>query len=407
MDVFDLFRLAFKALLARKTRSVLTILGITIGAAVIMGLIASSGGLTAGISAQVDKIGANVVIVRAGSSNFLSGSTSSYQLSTQDLSALSSISHVVQVAPYYQKPVTISVGGQSVSGTLIGIDSSVLPTIFKGLSLSEGTFPNSFDPTSAAIGNSIAYPVSSTGAGSQLVGLNQAVSMKIGAGTTSLTFLVKGIFGAYGSALFSNVDESVFVSFQAAQLLLRTPYFSAIYVIVDSADNISSVQSSIQTIYGSDVSVISAGAIASSISAITGQLSVFLGSIGGVSLFVAAIMTANTMFVSVMERTKEIGVLKAIGFRKSQILSMFLSECVVTGIIGGICGTLLGYVLSFILGGALSFGPGRGGGASSPVFSLGLIVFSLFFPIGVSVLAGLYPAWRASRMSPITALKYE
>lgn len=404
MDTFDFFRLAFKALLARRTRSVLTILGITIGAAVIMGLIAGAGGMTAGISSQLGKVGANVLVVRSGSSNFLSGSTSTYKLTTQDLQTLARIGHVVEVAPFYQKPVTVSVGGQSVSATLIGIDPQALPKVYTGLSLSAGTFPSAYDPSSAVIGNSIAYPTSS--GGQQLVGLNQVVSMKIGTSTSGLAFLVKGILNAYGSALFSNVDLNVYITTQAAQIYLKTTDFSGIYIIVDSTDNISTIQSSITSLYGSDISVISAGSIATSLSSVTNQLSVFLGAIGGVSLFVAAIMTANTMFVSVMERTKEIGVLKAIGFRSGQILSMFLAECVVTGILGGISGTLVGYVLAFVLGGALSFGP-SGGGSSSPVFSTGLILFTLFFPVVVSVLAGLYPARRASRMNPITALKYE
>jgi putative ABC transport system permease protein len=125
------------------------------------------------------------------------------------------------------------------------------------------------------------------------------------------------------------------------------------------------------------------------------------------------------MYVAVIERTREIGVLKALGFNRSQIMSMFLSEAVVTGIFGGIFGTMAGYGLAFVLGGALNFGGGGGGGGSGgggvgrlfssggPIFTPQLIVFSLLFPIGLTVVAGLYPAWLASRMNPIDALKYE
>jgi putative ABC transport system permease protein len=185
--------------------------------------------------------------------------------------------------------------------------------------------------------------------------------------------------------------------------------------MVDSTDNVPNVQLAIQTLYGSNVNVISAGSIASSITAITSQMTVFLGSIGGVSLIVAAVGITNTMYVAVIERTREIGVLKALGFNRSQIMSMFLSEAVVTGIFGGIFGTMAGYGLAFVLGGALNFGGGgRGVGgvgqvfsSTGPIFTPQLIVFSLLFPIGLTVVAGLYPAWLASRMNPIDALKYE
>jgi ABC-type antimicrobial peptide transport system permease subunit len=148
-------------------------------------------------------------------------------------------------------------------------------------------------------------------------------------------------------------------------------------------------------------------------------LTVFLGSIGAVSLFVATVGIVNTMFVSVMERTREIGVLKALGYRPRQIMGMFLSEAALTGVIGGFVGIALGFVLSFAIGGELGggliggrgFGGGFGGGGSSqaihPVFTPGLIIFSLVVPIGLSVVAGLYPAWRASKMNAVVALKYE
>ncbi|MGA2461499.1 MAG: ABC transporter permease [Candidatus Bathyarchaeia archaeon] len=416
MRVNDLLKLAVKALLDRKARSAMTVIGIMIGSAVIMALIASSSGLSVGIKAQVEKIGANVLIVRAGGSNFLSGSSSSFALSIQDIPRLGNLPYVTQVYPYYSRPATVSVGGQSVSGTLIGIDSRALPVIFKGLALEEGQFPDSYESTSAAIGYNIAYPTSGQG----LVGLNQVVSMKIGSSSSSLSFLVKGILAAYGSALFSNVDNNIFVSLQAAQILMKIQNFSAIYVIVDSADNVATVQSEIQGMYGTDISVISAGSIASSISAITGQLTIFLGSIGAVSLFVAAIMVANTTYVAVMERTREIGILKALGFRRDQILAMFLSENIIIGLIGGLLGTAAGYILSFVIGGGLFGGGGGGFGAgggargasstsfaSSPVFSPELILFSLFFPVVIAIVAGLYPAWRASKMNVINALKYE
>jgi putative ABC transport system permease protein len=416
MKTLDLLRLGVKALLDRKVRSALTIVGIMVGSAIILALVASTSGLSAGVQASITKIGANTLIVRAGGANFLSGSTSSYQLSDQDLPLLSHIPNVISVTPVYSRGVSISVGGQSLSGQLFGVDLRLLPDIFKGITLAEGSYPLQGDPTSAVIGNGVAFPV--VAAGSQLVGLNQAVSMKIGTSKTSLTFLVKGIMAPYGSALFANVDNDVFVSLQAAQILLKTPYYSSIYIAVDSTDNVAAVQSAIQTIYGTEINIINAGSIASSVSAVTSQITIFLGSIGSVVLFVAAIGIANTMYVAVMERTREIGILKALGFKGAQIMSMFLTEAAITGVVGGVLGTGLGFILAYAMGGSLSFGGGRGGGfggggggaaaaPSTPIFSPQLIIFSLIFPVGMSILAGLYPAWRASKMNIVNALKYE
>ena len=423
MQVLDVFKLSVKALMNRKTRSLITILGVMAGSALILALIASGNGTTASVQAQVQKIGANTLIVRAASANFVSGSTSAYQLTSQDVSTLSHLSHVQKVVPYYSKSVSISVGGQTISGTLIGVDPTELPQIYKGLSLAAGALPSSYDPTSATIGYGIAYPATST---SQLIGLNQAVSMKIGSSTTGLTFLVKGILNEYGSALFTNIDNCVFVSFNAAQLLLKTPYFSAMYVIIDSTTNVASVQTAINSLYNSngvnEVNIISAGSIANSLSSITGGLTTLMASIGAISLVVAASNNTNTMMMAVKERTKEIGILKALGYTRRQIMVLFMAESVLIGIAGGILGTLLGVALAYSGIGTLNFGGGGGGGggrggggfasvfssgSSGPVFSTGLIVFSLTFPILITILAGIYPSWQAARMKPVDALKYE
>ena len=413
MRTHDIFRLAFKALRDRKLRSFLTILGIMIGSAVILALIASSSGLSVGIQAQVEKIGANTLTVSSARQFFGGGSsgTQSYQLSQQDVNTIKSFQGVSDVIPYYSQRATISYGSNSIQGELIGVDASALFTMYKGLSLYSGGLPDSYDPSAAAVGYSIAFPTGST---DQLT-LNQMVSIALGGSTSSsLTFLVKGIFSEYGRVLFSNIDETIFISLQSAQILLKTQYFSGLYVMTETPEDVTSVQQEIESYYGDQVRVMNAGSMLSSVESITSQMTVFLGSIGGVSLFVAAVGITNTMFVSVMERTREIGILKALGYRPRQIMGMFLSEAVLSGIIGGVGGTMLGYVLSFIIGGALpmsgGFGPpGRTTSTTTltPVFTPELIVFSLLFPIGIAVLAGLYPAWRAARMNAVVALKYE
>ena len=423
MHASDVFKLAFKALRDRKLRSFLTIIGIMIGSAVILALIASSSGLSTGIQAQVGKIGANTLTVSSAGQFFGGGGasggggTQNYQLSQQDVDTIKSFQGVSNVFPYYSQRVTISYGSNSISGSLIGVDTTTLPKMYQGLGLYSGSLPDPYDPSAAAVGYSIAYP---TGSSDQLI-LNQMLSITLGGSSKgSFTFLVRGIFSTYGSVLFSNIDDTVFISLQSAQLLLKTQYFSGLYVITNTAGDVATVQTAIETYYGTQVRVMNAGSMVSSITSITSQLTVFLGAIGGVSLFVAAVGITNTMFVSVMERTREIGIMKALGFKSKQIMGMFLAEATLSGILGGIGGTILGYILSFMLGGSLSGmlgggmrggAPGQAGSTSSttftPVFTPELIAFSLLFPIGIAVLAGLYPAWRASRMNAVVALKYE
>ena len=416
MLIADMFKLAYKALIDRKIRSVLTILGITVGSAIILALIASSSGLNAGISANIEKTGANVLTIRNAGGFFSAGASNTYQLSQIDVTYLKTIPGVVGVYPYYNFGATVNNGGSALESSLIGIELTALPILYKGLSVAEGSIPLIGDTTSAVIGWSIANPTSGTP-----VGLHQMVSLSISGikgskGAVQYAVLATGILAQYGTALFSNIDDNVYISFEAATLLSKSPYFNGIYVIVDNTDDVANVQNTITNYYGTNVRVISPGQILSSIQGITGQLTLFLGSIGAVSLFVATVGIVNTMYVSVMERTREIGILKAIGYRPKQIMGMFLSEAALTGVVGGVCGLLLGYVLSFLMGGVLGglggpvrFGPGGGGGGMSiqPVFSTELILFSLTFPVLLATLAGLYPAWRASRMNPVVALKYE
>ena len=414
MQLADMFKLAFKALIDRKIRSVLTILGITVGSAIILALIASSSGLNAGIAANIQKSGANILTIRNAGGFFAAGSTNTYQLSQQDVTYLESIPGVTAAYPYYSYGANVANGGESIQATVVAIDMVALPALYQGLTVAEGSIPLLGDTTSAAIGWGIANPVSGTP-----IGLHQMVSMTISGikgskGAVSYAVLASGILAQYGTALFANIDDTIYISLEAGSILSKSPYFTGIYVIIDNTNDVATVQNTITTYYSNNVRVISPGQILSSLQSITASLTVFLGSIGAVSLFVATVGIVNTMYVSVMERTREIGVLKAIGYRPKQIMGMFLAEAALTGLIGAFTGLALGYSLSFLMGGLLAgstFGGrfGGGGGAATivPVFSTELIVFSLTFPVLLATVAGLYPAWRASRMNAVVALKYE
>jgi len=412
MFVSDVFGLAIKALLDRKMRSALTIVGIMVGTAIIVALIASSNGMSAGISSTMGKMGASTLVVNSAGNFMSGGSGTQYKLSQDDVRILSSINGVAEVIPYYNQRATITVGGTSIDAEIEGMDLSKLSDLYKGIALSNGAYPSDVDVTAAAIGSSIATPTGST----VNIGLNNMISVTLsggGGGSSSgstLTFLVRGILSPYGRVLFSDIDNTIFIGLQSGQMLLKSSYYSGFYVIASSTDDVSSVQAAIESQYGDNVRVMNAGSMISNIQSVSSQMTVYLGAIGGVSLFVAAVGITNTMFVSVMERTREIGILKALGYQSGQILSIFLSEAIVTGAVGGVLGTVVGYFLAYLMGGMMPMGGGpmsSGTTSTEPIFTTDLILFSLLFPIAVSVLAGLYPARRASKMNPVVALKYE
>jgi putative ABC transport system permease protein len=425
MKLGDNLKLAVKALADRKVRSALTIVGIAVGSAIILALVASTTGLTAGIAANIERTGVNVLTIMPARAFYSAGASSDYRLSSIDVTYLQSLNAVQAVYPYYSWSATIGSGSTKLSATIVSIDLSALHVLYKGLAVGQGIIPVSGDPTSAVLGYNIANPASGTP-----VGLNQVVAMTIsglqsadGGTGTSYSVLATSILTQYGSSLFSNIDDTIFISLQAGQFLSRSPYFRGIYVVATSTDVVSDVQDTITTFYGDNARVISPGQILSSITSITSTLTLFLGGIGAVSLLVATVGITNTMYVSVMERTREIGILKALGFRPRQIMNLFLAEAALTGMIGGTAGLGLGIVLAYLMGGlfgGLGGGGGRaqanvpfGGGGSAaaiaiqPVFSTELILFCVLFPIILAILAGLYPAWRASRMNAVKALKYE
>jgi len=408
--------MAFKALKDRKLRSVLTVLGIVIGSAMIVALVASSGGLTASVSKQIEKIGVTTITVMPTSQR--------NPVTDLDIETIREMAGVEEVIPYYSQRLTLTSGSDSISVSLFGIEQGKLQLLYKSLVLAQGALADEYDPTGVVVGSSIANP--SSGSFSP-VGVNDMLVLQGMAGPGSTTtptysFIVKGILAPFGAAGFVNIDETVFMSLNGARMIFSSAYYSGVYVIGKSPDVVDSLVTSLEAYFGSNARVSSSSAFLSTVQSISSQLTLFLGSVAAVSLLVAGVGISNTMYISVMERTREIGILKAIGFRPKQILSLFLWEAAVTGLMGSIFGTLMGVGLAYLLGGGMfSFGGrnrvvGGGGGPGgpmslstsfSPVFSANLMIFSLLFPVAIAVLAGFYPAWRASRMNTVNALKYE
>jgi len=403
----DTFLLAFKALKDRKLRTGLTILGIVIGTSMIVALIASTTGLTANVTAQISKMGVTTLTIMP-----MSGRV---QITDNDVAALQALEGVRDVIPYYSRRLQINYPTTPLSVQIYGLDHNKLFTLYQGLDIDRGGLVDMYDPTGAVVGSSISRPPEAELTPvdiNELVLLQQASTGR--SQSPSYAYLVKGVLKPFGVVGFLNIDETVFISLMAAQLSFKVTYYSGVYVVANSPEEVAIAQAGVQNYFGTNARIMSAQSMLETVQSITNQLTFFMGGIAAVSLFVAGVGITNTMFVSIMERTREIGVLKAIGYRARNILTMFLAEASLTGVIGGILGTITGMLLSFLLSGGLSgmrVGTPMMGRTSSmgftPVITTNLVTFSLFFPIGISILAGLYPAWRASRLNIVLALKYE
>jgi putative ABC transport system permease protein len=224
----------------------------------------------------------------------------------------------------------------------------------------------------------------------------------------------------FGQGFFINPDETIFINTLAGQSLTRQQTFSGIFVVARSAEDVDLVINSIQERYGRGLRVFASSTFLNSIRSVNEGISTILTSVAFMAVIVAFIGIMTTMFTSVAERTREIGILKSVGFRKRHIMGIFLAESSLTGLLGGIVGVGFGIVLSYlvigIFGGNLGVG-GSGFGRRSgnappalditPVITPELLIGTVLLALGIGALAGILPAWRASKLIPVEALKHE
>jgi ABC-type antimicrobial peptide transport system permease subunit len=302
------------------------------------------------------------------------------------------------------------------------------------------------------VGHSVAFPSSAAGAQTITVGQSATLRLGGGRGSSTVTVPIIGILPSIGGLIIP-IDTGVFVSMQAAEVLLHRLSFNEMLVIAKNTSSVNATSSLITTIYGSSARVITTAQLVSTASSIIGSIALLFGVIAGISLLVAAIGIMNIMLMSVMERTREIGIMKAIGFKSRHVMLIFMLQALIIGMVGGVTGIIAGATISYTLaavfgsgggspsaagagaptaapsgsfrsGGNAGFAGGAGGaaggttavafrsGASStsgisfkPAFPIGTIAAALAIAVIVSLIAGLYPAWRASKMEPIDALR--
>lgn len=409
--------LAWQALISRKLRAVLTILGIVVGPALIVGLVGATEGFKVSVEERFSNMGLNTMFVFR---SFRGGGTN---IDFRVVDQVEGIRGVALAVPFYRISGTVRIGSDTQSITVIALDLSKLQTIFPGVRIREGEIPGVSALNHALVGGGVGDP---EGGQTVLYTVNSVVSTdfntRVGGETIRGTrsFVVSGVMEPFGQGFFINPDETIFINTLAGQSLTRQQTFSGIFVVARSAEDVDLVINSIQERYGRGLRVFASSTFLNSIRSVNEGISTILTSVAFMAVLVAFIGIMTTMFTSVAERTREIGILKSVGFRKRHIMGIFLAESSLTGLLGGIVGVGLGIVLSYtvigIFGGNLGVGGGGFGRRSgtppptldiAPVITPELLIGTVLLALGIGALAGILPAWRASKLIPVEALKHE
>jgi putative ABC transport system permease protein len=442
MKTIDIFGYSFSAIKLRKLRAALTILGVVIGIAAIVALLSITQGLQATITTQLQQgLSTNTLIVTPGQSALgaatsgggvggggagaggrgfnLGGSGTGnsgfnlYVNYTDQIDALSP--DIVGSFAVIQRSGYVDAGGVNSSVTIYGVDFSQYAQQYsKTFVAASGTIPLSPTDNETVVGSRVNDPGQN---GTLLFGAGDNIGIIWTNGTTLP--VVNETYTAQVSAVLQKIggfgvggpsDTGVYIPLSQAESFFGTDQCDMIIVQLKSSDNatVTNVSKAITNYFGGQVSVISATAVLSLLSTVFGTIQLFLGGIAAISLLVAGIAIMNIMIVSLIERTREIGILKALGMKSRTVLTIFLGESVIIGVIGALVGIALGWVLANVTARLLASGAFGGNGFRvTPLLTPEVFLGALGFGVGVSVIFALYPAWRASKLKPVEALRYE
>jgi putative ABC transport system permease protein len=417
MKFNDILMLSMNSLSHRGLRSWLTILGIVIGVAAVVAIISMGSGMQQSISSQLGGLGANVVTVSAGfgraaGPGFGGGAetaTKNQNLTNRDIQAIKSVSGVQVVNGIVSGRVDVTYLEKTASISVEGVD----PLAWRQITTSElsaGRFLVPSDVNVIVIGNSIANDM-----------FRQPLLINTPLTVGGKSFKIVGILKS--SSGFGGDDRTIYMPVTAARTVVEdvaiNQYTSIQVKVADSAsvnETVNAMQQRLMlsrhvTADTKDFTISSAQAMQATISSVMGTMNLFLEGIAAISLLVGAIGIANTMFMSVMERTRQIGTLKALGTIDAEIMKLFLFESALIGFIGGLIGIFLGFIASGTiseLGLRILGGIGRNGASTSTtVITPQLVLFAIGFSVVIGALSGILPARRAAKLQPVEALRYE
>jgi putative ABC transport system permease protein len=403
MKTQDILQETFMALSGNKVRSGLTMLGIIIGIASVIAMTAIGAGAQGAISASIQSIGANLIVVSPGAPRGVGqqvnqGRGSAKTLTIEDVKALSILEGVKAVTAEVSNRLQVTAKGTNTNTTVDGV-TATYPEV-RNLQMDQGDFISDKNNQSGAKVAVIGPTVQTDlfGEGEDVVG--QIIKIK---GTQ---FKIIGLTKAKGGSGFNNADDMIYIPITTAQRYFSgDQYVSSISVAALSSDVTTQVQEEITStlldrhnVSTADFSTMNQADIIATASSVTGTFTTLLAAVAGISLVVGGIGIMNMMLTTVTERTREIGLRKAIGAKRRDINRQFLIEAVMLTFVGGVIGVALGWGVSF---GVTSLG----------ILQTSVSLSSVLLAFGVSAVIGIvfgyYPAMRASKLNPIEALRYE
>lgn len=406
MLITDLLQETSTALLSNKARSGLTILGIIIGIGSVIGMISIGQGTAGSIEANIQSMGSNLITIMPGFQRSFSqvsaGRGTAQSLTMDDVKAIEEeIANVKAVAPQLSRRYQVVSKGKNTNTQIMGTTPAYLSV--RNLKIDEGSFITEQQVTSFA---KVAVLGPTTrddlfGENSNPVGQTIRIS--------GINFKIIGVTQPKGGTAFASEDDMIFIPITTAQKFLAgADYVSTISVEAESPQVITDVQTEITNLLlqrhhiadssMADFNVLSQQDILKAATSMTNTMTIFLAAIAGISLLVGGIGIMNMMLTTVTERTREIGLRKAIGAKKKDISMQFLAEAVMLTFLGGAAGVVLGWVLSILIS--------RFAGIATSV-SLTTILLAFGISAAIGIIFGYYPARRAASLNPIEALRYE
>lgn len=388
MRFFQTIKLAIKNIRSNKLRSALTMIGIIIGISSVIVLVGMGSGSTKQITSQVQSLGTNLIAANTSSKG-------SKQFTLDNVKDIEQIQGVDKVAPVISTNTTVKVDKTSQSTSVTGTTSNFLD--IRSMNISEGRFIADLDVEYrgkvAVLGSDIAQ---------QLYGFTDPVGKDID--IKGSTYQVVGVLKSQGSSMGNNTDDMIIIPSTTAIGLSGTRNVQTVYIKSTDDKNVDFVTNEVNSYLTSffksiDNSnrVMSQKQLLDTMNSITSTMTYLLGGIAAISLVVGGIGVMNVMLVSVSERTKEIGIRKALGGSRKDILIQFLIEALVLSSLGGIAGVLFG----------LSLGWGVSAVGMSMNFSIPVVIVAFSFSLAVGIIFGIFPAYKASKLKPIDALRFE
>ena len=396
MDIKELLKLATTAIATNKLRSFLTTLGIIIGVFSIIVLVSIGSGIQSYVTSQISSLGSNIISVVPGEEGNIFGGVLSNNLKLQDAKNIQrKIATIGKVTPILQQSVIIKYKTKKTKNSFAGGVNYEYPQVVTSLKMYQGRFFTKGQELSGSPVVVLGYKVY------DLFFKNQnALGKRVYVGEKQYT--VVGVAEKTGTVLGAfDRDNIVYIPVELAQSQFGSTYIREIAVSANSKELVPVVIKRIEStllrrLNEDDFSIETAESISQTISNITNVLSIALGGIAAISLLVGGIGVANIMLVSVTERTREIGLRKALGAKRADILKQFLIESVMISVTGGLIGIILGIGASVVIAKLLV----------STVTPWSVII-AFGFSVLVGVIFGMAPAIRASKLNPIDALRYE